>query len=278
MSKLKISDDLALPLNAVTEALAFMGRRGSGKSYAATKLAELFHEHGAQFVAVDPVGILQVGGGCGRMSKPDQWWNTDPALTTNPPSKEVGVMASPNVNAHAHAVKSKRCLDLTKPLDQETKDRLRARIEKYTQKTEGCWLWIGYLRNTMGHGGISVHDHPEWVHRLVYAISRGVIPDGACVCHRCDVPNCVNPDHLFLGTQPDNLADMRRKRRGSKPPQHFGESNSNATLSDKQIDSLRAEYASGRMTQRQIAKKYGVSQSSVWRITKHITRNVGQQA
>lgn len=77
-------------------------------------------------------------------------------------------------------------------------------------KAGGCWIWSGLLTNTgygrYGKGG-------RRAHRIAYEIAFGSVPDGMCVLHKCDVPSCVRPDHLFLGTQADNMRDMARKGR-----------------------------------------------------------------
>ena len=83
-------------------------------------------------------------------------------------------------------------------------------------KTDGCWLWIG-ARHPRGYGNLSVRGHRRYAHRFSWELHVGPIPPGLEVCHRCDNPACVRPDHLFLGSQADNLADMWRKGRGRSP-------------------------------------------------------------
>jgi hypothetical protein len=75
----------------------------------------------------------------------------------------------------------------------------------------GCWLWVG--TTTRGYGRIRAFGSTQRAHRVSWLIHRGPIPSGIGVCHRCDTPSCVNPDHLFLGDQRDNLRDMVRKGR-----------------------------------------------------------------
>ena len=84
-------------------------------------------------------------------------------------------------------------------------------LDKFTV-TPGCWLWRGAITST-GYGHMKVGEHYEKAHRIAWRFAYGVIPDGLQVCHRCDNPPCVNPDHLFLGTQVDNLRDCYRKGR-----------------------------------------------------------------
>ena len=141
------------------------------------------------------------------------------------------------------------------------------------EKTDSCWLWRGYLRNGY-HGAIWLNGRMFYVHRLSYLLHIGLIPPGQMVCHRCDVPNCVNPTHLFLGTQRDNFEDMRNKNRQKNPPLHRGETHPLATLTNEQVRALRPMACSGCFTQRELAKRFNVSQSTIWRIAHGMTRTL----
>lgn len=78
-----------------------------------------------------------------------------------------------------------------------------------------CWLWEGAVFNT-GYGKIRRENKIKLAHRISWELHFGHIPEGMCVCHKCDVPLCVNPGHLFLGTQKDNIQDKVNKGRQAK--------------------------------------------------------------
>lgn len=84
-------------------------------------------------------------------------------------------------------------------------------------KTNGCWLWTGSRKNT-GYGQWVMEKKNYLAHRYSWQIHNGDIPAGLCVCHKCDMPLCVNPDHLFLGTQAENMRDMKLKGRSQTGP------------------------------------------------------------
>lgn len=95
-------------------------------------------------------------------------------------------------------------------------------ISRHTEPelNTGCWLWSGGLGGRGGYGLARLRGTPWRAHRLSWTVHRGSIPDGLKVCHRCDTPSCVNPDHLFLGTHAENMADCSKKgriRTGAKP-------------------------------------------------------------
>lgn len=122
----------------------------------------------------------------------------------------------------------------------------------------GCQIWLGTTSNG-GYGAINIRGKMTSTHRASYAANVGDIPDGMHVLHRCDVRACINPEHLFLGTHSDNMADMAAKGRGfALPP----ERNPLAKLTFAKVASIRA--AIGR--QKDIAKAFDVSLSTVHRI------------
>ncbi len=87
--------------------------------------------------------------------------------------------------------------------------------KEYKKIASGCWLWTG-ATFASGYGQTRRNYRERRAHRASWEVHRGPIPEGMCVLHKCDVKLCVNPDHLFLGTHAENMADMSRKGRVSR--------------------------------------------------------------
>lgn len=135
-----------------------------------------------------------------------------------------------------------------------------------------CWPWKGYCAKSGGHGRFLEVRRQTTAHRVSWEIHRGIIPEGMHVLHSCDSPSCVNPAHLFLGTQADNNRDMAAKGRQAKGTvlSRPGECNPNAKLTREIVQQIRAEYrprAPGRGLPA-LAKKYGVGISAIHSIVK----------
>lgn len=119
----------------------------------------------------------------------------------------------------------------------------------------GCWLWNGGW--TERKYGVCSTKKVVLAHRDSYVRHKGDIPDGLFVCHKCDTPCCVNPDHLFLGTHDENMRDMVNKGRGPT-----GEKNPMSKLSEAQVLYIR----SSKMSQKKLAVEMGCAQSAISRI------------
>lgn len=115
-----------------------------------------------------------------------------------------------------------------------------------------CWLWRG--GTTRGYGVFTVATKHVYAHRVSWELHKGPIENGLDVLHRCDVPLCVNPNHLFLGTQTDNVNDMWAKGRANPP---VGERNRHAKLTAEQVYEIRDSSKSLR----ELALQYGVTMS-----------------
>lgn len=127
-----------------------------------------------------------------------------------------------------------------------------------------CWEWTGYVQKN-GYG----HFFPGLAHRVSYEIHNGPIPDGLQVCHKCDNRRCVNPSHLFLGTQSDNLRDMMAKGRRTYPS-ILGEANPRAVLTEQTVRLIREKFDNG-MRQADIARELGLTRDLVGGIVRRKT-------
>jgi hypothetical protein len=152
------------------------------------------------------------------------------------------------------------------------------------EPNSGCWLWTGTV-NSWGYPLLSIGNKVRSGHRLSYETFRGPIPEGMCVCHTCDIPSCINPDHLWIGTNADNSSDKQKKGRakagagdkhwtranpekrlfGDKNPArkypglHAGEKNSRARLTADQVKVIRLSDKSGS----ELAREYGVAATTI---------------
>lgn len=141
-------------------------------------------------------------------------------------------------------------------------------IEKIPFHT--CWEWIGNI-NSQGYGKLYIHDRKIAAHRIAWELKNGKIAKGSgyhgtCVLHKCDNRSCVNPDHLFLGTQEDNIQDMKAKKRcksGSQP----GEKSSSAKITNEDVIEIREKYKQGNISQKELAKEFNLHQKTISNIT-----------
>lgn len=140
-------------------------------------------------------------------------------------------------------------------------DRFNAKVER----GDGCWLWLGKKRD--GYGRVFV-DGPRYVsatHMALLVFRGEYVPEGLRVCHRCDNPPCVNPDHLFIGTQADNILDMTAKGRGVPPPPNAtknrarGERSGMSKLTEEAVIEIRRS----REPSSVLAKRFNVNHSTV---------------
>lgn len=122
--------------------------------------------------------------------------------------------------------------------------------------TYSCWLWTG-AKNRDGYGSFGYGGRAKTMlaHRFMYQEFVGEVPEGMCVLHRCDEPACVNPDHLWLGTQADNVADCAAKGRRNQSR-------------DKKLDAakraeIRQMYATGLYTLAELGRRFGVTYQTI---------------
>jgi len=144
-----------------------------------------------------------------------------------------------------------------------TADTTHERFWRKVDKTPGqgigdCWMWTARV-NAGGYGNFRLDPkgNQSSASRISYIITYGEIDDNAYVCHRCDNRACVNPSHLFLGNQSDNLQDMVMKRRGM-----IGETNKEAKLTESQVENIK-KLLEDKIPQSAIAEQFGVTQSCI---------------
>ena len=137
-------------------------------------------------------------------------------------------------------------------------DTLKRFYSKIEKQKNGCWIWIA-SKTKDNYGSFFYNGR---AHRVSYQLFLGSIPDGLLVCHKCDVTECVNPEHLFLGTVLDNNLDCIRKNRHSKKGA-TGEKHGSAKLTEKQVLEMRKRVNENEITQYRAAKLYGVDPSLV---------------
>lgn len=138
----------------------------------------------------------------------------------------------------------------------------------YPEPNTGCWIW-GKSLTEKGYGNVQkkVKGHVlRGSHRVSFYIHNGPFNYSLLVCHKCDNPICVNPDHLFLGTTQENTFDMKSKGRAS-----HGESRPTAKLNETQVINIRTKYATGNYTTRELAKEYDIDHGNVAGIIRRAT-------
>lgn len=121
-----------------------------------------------------------------------------------------------------------------------------------------CWLWSGG-KTGAGYGVVTLCGREVAAHRLAWEIVNGAVPPGLFILHRCDVPACCNPSHLFAGTQADNMQDMVSKGRKYRKP---GSLHPHAKLDEARVIDIRERRSNGART-RDLARDFGVSLSTI---------------
>ena len=164
--------------------------------------------------------------------------------------------------------RSKYCSKICQNGEQTFAQRFWKKV--YIKSPQECWEWRRYIN----HGGYGVAGERRQgintAHRIAYKLTYGDIPNGMHVLHHCDNRSCVNPAHLFLGTNNDNIQDMVTKMR-----QAFGEKHPKHKLSEQDVITIRLLYHTTDTTYNALATKFGISKETIsgiiaGRIWKHL--------
>ena len=135
---------------------------------------------------------------------------------------------------------------------------------------DDCWNW---KRNGFRYGSFIIGNKTHRAHRIAWKLfNKKEIPEGFYVLHRCDNTLCVNPKHLYLGTQQDNMNDMKRKGRQSRL---FGERGGRCKLTSLQVEEMRALHKTGKYSKAELARRFNIGWSQTQRIVRYEQRNFG---
>ena len=150
-------------------------------------------------------------------------------------------------------------------------ERFWSKVDK--RGPDDCWEWNANKNTAAGYGRFRVNGKLELAHRASWEIHNGLIPEGeghhgTCVLHRCDFRSCVNPRHLFLGTNQDNMDDMKKKGRNH---QNQGESHPMSKLTEKTVRMIRKYFDAGGCSHDWLAQVYGVDKSNIGLIVRRQT-------
>lgn len=154
------------------------------------------------------------------------------------------------------------------PIGTRARGTTEERFWRYVEKTDSCWIWTGSSRTKKGYGMLQKIGGSKGkgmtAHRLSYQIHKGEIPESMVVMHSCDNPSCVNPDHLSVGTQSQNILEAIAKGRKFVPklPHFKGVDHFAAKFTEQDIRDIRSQ----GMNDTGLAKKYGVAASTIRRI------------
>lgn len=146
---------------------------------------------------------------------------------------------------------------ITLPVLLQTEARFKKMLRPLHDGS-GCIVWTGTTFTT-GYGSFRVNGYPLGSHRVAWALANGVWPSPEMhVCHHCDNPACVNPEHLFIGRAAENMADMVKKGRQAK-----GERNPATKVTHSQVVRIRIDHAHYGVTITELATRYGITATAV---------------
>lgn len=150
-------------------------------------------------------------------------------------------------------------------VQKSSEERFWLKVDK-SGGEDACWRWTG-AHAINGYGLLWIKDKHVYAHRFSFILFNGGIADGMLVCHKCDNPICVNPKHLFSGTNNDNVQDKVNKGRSPK-----GDKHRSTILPDVKVAEIRYRYKSEGAKCSTLAKEYNMSRGYIYRIVKGTAR------
>lgn len=151
------------------------------------------------------------------------------------------------------------------------------RFWQRVQRSEECWEWTTPHRSGYGFMHCPMSRKRERAHRISWMLTYGSIPDGLHVLHHCDNPPCVRPEHLHLGTHPENMAEASERRLFRYGHDWLASHGEYVRLSPEIVLEIHARYSQGGISQRALAAEYGVSKSTLgYALKQRVSRLVGE--
>ena len=141
------------------------------------------------------------------------------------------------------------------------KDRFWEKVDKKGE--DGCWEWLGCCHHQWGYGSLNVGGKYMAAHRYSWELYFGKIPEGWLICHKCDNPSCVNPEHLFLGTNKDNSDDKIKKGRNASS---VGENNGRSILTEDSVRQIFDLYKNRNYSHMKLGKMFNVHSTTIGHI------------
>jgi len=142
-------------------------------------------------------------------------------------------------------------------------------LKRYKIVENDCWEFTG-AKDSHGYGRIGYKNKVFSAHRLSFYLFKHRLFKGDCVLHKCDNPRCINPEHLFLGTQKENMLDCKTKRRHT-----WGQKSSLAKLSNDDIESIKYLVSLNKYSQYDLAFLFKITQSNISKIINGVSRKIG---
>ncbi len=199
-------------------------------------------------------------------------WNHSTKTCSN--CKQALPLSAFNRQPRTPSAYSKSCRDCTENWREIRHNRALERLEQRfwsktdkSAETSDCWFWVGQVLPN-GYGQLNVCRNKLYAHRYSWELVHGAIPTGLFVCHTCDVRNCVNPAHLFLGTALENNRDAAAKGRSRHGPIRRGEECPNSKITEHDVREIKRIYRQGGISQEAIGRTFGITQASVSQIVR----------